>query len=237
MKNKIIRADERGNKDSGWLKSKFILSFSNYVNPELSAFGTLFAFNDDLLSVGKGFGMHPHVNMEIISVLLKGKMNHKDSMDQNNIIGKGGVQIMSSGSGLFHEEYNVGDEEVNILQIWIYPKLQNVKPRYQYRSFPNENRFNKLQTIVSSEEGQEHCWINQNAKLSLGYFDAGNVVDYRFNPVNKCLFIYCIEGTIHVGENKLDARDGIGVWETDECQITIQSKAEFLIIETPVNQK
>jgi redox-sensitive bicupin YhaK (pirin superfamily) len=145
---------------------------------------------------------------------------------------------MSAGSGLRHEEYNIGEEEVNFLQIWIQPKQQNINPRYQQRSFALEKRKNKLQTIVSSEEGLEHCWINQNAKLSLGYFDTAQDVSYPFRPVNKCLFIFMIEGNIQVdGSTGLNARDAIGVWETDHVSIQCEAGAHFLIIETPVNQK
>ena len=127
--------------------------------------------------------------MEIISVLLKGKMNHIDTLGYKTIIEEGGVQIMSAGSGLRHEEYNIGEDEVNFLQIWIHPKLQNITPRYQQRSFPKETRKNQLKTIISGEEGLEHCWINQNAKFSLGYFDTAQEVVYNFNPaINACSF-------------------------------------------------
>src|SRR3954447_3568720 len=169
MQTHHFRAEERGKKNSGWLRSNFFFSFSDYYHPMKSAFGTVMAFNDDFLEPGKGFGIHPHVNMEIISVLLKGKMNHKDTLGYSTVIEEGGVQIMSAGSGLRHEEYNIGEEEVNFLQIWIQPKQQNISPRYQLRSFPLEKRKNKLTTIVSGEEGLTHCWINQNAKLSLGH--------------------------------------------------------------------
>ncbi len=140
MNTQLFPASQRGRKDIGWLKSNFIFSFSEYYNPAASAFGTLITFNDDIVEAGKGFGIHPHVNMEIISIMLKGKMNHKDSMGYNTEVEEGGVQIMSAGSGLKHEEYNIGEEEVNFLQIWIQPKLQNVSPRYQQRSFPKANR-------------------------------------------------------------------------------------------------
>lgn len=149
MDKLFFPANQRGTKDIGWLKSNFNFSFSDFFNPTQSAFGTLVAFNDDFVESGKGFGIHPHQNMEIISILLKGKMNHKDSMGYSSIIEAGGVQIMSAGEGLFHEEYNVGDEEVNFLQIWIQPKLQNIKPQYQQRYFPKSKRINTLQTIVS----------------------------------------------------------------------------------------
>src|SRR6476659_5470482 len=136
MQSKLFPKAENGTKDIGWLKSNFYFSFSDYYNPLKSAFGTLMAFNDDYIEPGKGFAIHPHINMEIISVLLAGKMNHIDSLGYSTVIEEGGVQIMSAGSGLKHEEYNVGTDEVNFLQIWIQPKLQNISPRYQQRSFP-----------------------------------------------------------------------------------------------------
>ena len=237
MKSQKYLASERGTKNIGWLRSNFFFSFSDYCDPSKSAFGTLMAFNDDFLEVGKGFGVHPHVNMEIISILLKGKMNHKDSMGYSTVIEEGGVQIMSAGSGLRHEEYNVGEEEVSFLQIWIQPKLQNITPRYQQRSFPKAKRKNKLQTIISGEEGLEHCWINQNAKLSLGYFDKDQEVAYSYNPTNKCIFIFVIEGNIEVDGAAVNERDAIGIWDTDALKIRCRDEAYFLIIETPINQK
>lgn len=237
MQSNYFPAAEKGTKDIGWLKSNFYFSFSDYSNPVKSAFGTLITFNDDYVQPGKGFGIHPHVNMEIISILLAGKMNHKDTMGYSTVVEPGGVQIMSAGSGLRHEEYNIGEEDVNFLQIWIQPKQQNITPRYQQRHFPKEKDRNKLTTIVSSEEGQAHCWINQNAKLSLGYFDAGQQLDYTFNPTNKCLFVFVIEGSIKVNDKPVVKRDALGIWDTGNVQITCPEEAYFLIIETVVNQK
>lgn len=237
MNSKRFPAAEKGVKDIGWLKSNFYFSFSDYYNPLKSAFGTLLAFNDDYIEQGKGFGIHPHMNMEIISVMLQGKMNHKDSMGYSTEVEEGGVQIMSAGSGLRHEEYNIGGEEVNFLQIWIQPKQQNILPRYQQRSFPKANRKNVLKVIVSPDEGLEHCWINQNAKLSLGYFDGGQTIVYSLNPINKCVFIFVIDGKITVGEEQIDRRDAFGVWDTAEVPISCLETSHFLIIETPVNQK
>ncbi|HTQ65106.1 MAG TPA: pirin family protein [Puia sp.] len=237
MQSVYFPAAERGTKNIGWLKSNFTFSFSNYYNPTKSAFGTLITFNDDFVEPGKGFGIHPHVNMEIISILLKGKMNHKDTMGYSTVIGEGGVQIMSAGSGLRHEEYNISEEEVNFLQIWIEPKLDNIAPRYQQRHFPKEKRKNKLVTIVSGEEGFDHCWINQNAKLSLGYFDSGNLIEYAFNPENKCLFVFAITGSITANNQALKRRDAIGIWGTGNVSISCKEETEFLIIETVVNQK
>lgn len=237
MKTLRFSPSDRGKKDIGWLKSNFLFSFSDYSDPSKSAFGTLVAFNDDYLQGKMGFGIHPHVNMEIISIMLQGKMNHKDTMGYSTTVEEGGVQIMSAGSGLRHEEYNIGEEEVNFLQIWIQPKQQNITPRYQQRSFPKSRRKGQLKTIISGEEGQEHCWINQNAKLSLGYFDKGQDLTYTFNPTNKCVFIFVMEGSLTVGDTSLGVRDGLGIWDTDKIAIHCTEETHFLVIETPVNQK
>jgi redox-sensitive bicupin YhaK (pirin superfamily) len=237
MKTLVFPSNERGTKNIGWLKSNFFFSFSDYYHPLKSAFGTLFAFNDDYMENGKGFGIHPHINMEIISVLVQGKMNHIDSMGYSTTVEADGVQIMSAGSGLRHEEYNIGENEVNFLQIWIQPKLQNIIPRYQLRHFPKEKRKNKLTTIVSGEEGPEHCWINQNAKLSLGYYDKDQQINYSYNPVNMCIFIFLIKGAISVNKTELKEKDAFGIWDTDNFSVNCLELSEFLIIETPVNQK
>ncbi|RYY93974.1 MAG: pirin family protein [Chitinophagaceae bacterium] len=237
MNHTYFPATARGVKDTGWLQSHFFFSFSDFQDPTRAAFGSLLAFNDDFVAAGKGFGLHPHGNMEIISVMLRGTMSHRDSLGYENVVHQDGVQIMSAGSGLRHEEHNVGDGPVNFLQIWIAPKLANITPRYQFRSFPKAERRNKLVTIVSSEEGPAHCWINQNAKLGLGLFDAGGSVRYSFNPVNKCLFVFVIRGSIEVGGQAVAERDAIGIWATDSVVISARTDCEFLVIETPINQK
>lgn len=237
MHIQLFPAAERGVKDIGWLQSNFFFSFSDYYNPATSSFGTLFAFNDDFVQAGKGFGVHPHMNMEIVSIMLKGSMNHKDSMGYSNVVHEDWAQIMSAGSGLFHEEYNVGEGDVNFLQIWILPKQQNIRPRYQWRQFPKDKRRNSLKTIISSEEGLEHCWINQNTKMVLGLYDEAQMVSYTFNQVNKCLFLFVIEGSVTIEEQYVGRRDAIGIWNTYTVSIQTAPNTEFLLIETPVNQK
>jgi len=235
MQYVIHSAANRGKKDIGWLVSNFSFSFSSYQQPVNNGFGLLITLNDDVVQKGGGFGLHPHTNMEIISVMLQGKMNHKDTMGYTEVVEKDWVQIMSAGSGLRHEEHNVGDEDVNFLQIWIEPKLQNISPRYQKRFFAKEKRKNMLKTIVSNEEGIEHCWINQNAKLGLGYFDAGSTIPYHLNPVNKCVYVFVIEGSIEIAGEKMGKRDAMGIWDTAAFDITTPETAEFIVIEVPVN--
>lgn len=237
MQTKLFPAADRGLKDVGWLQSNFTFSFSDYQNPAQTGFGSLQVFNDDFVKAGKGFGIHQHMNMEIISVMLKGSMNHKDSLGYLNVVHEDWVQIMSAGSGMFHEEYNVGEGEVNFLQIWITPKQQNIRPRYQWRQFPKEKRRNSLQTIVWNEEGGGHCWINQNTRMSLGLYDEAQTVTYNFHPVNKCLFLFVIDGSVTIDGQDICQRDAIGIWDTSSVDMQISAATEFLLIETPVNQK
>ena len=237
MQVKFFKSSERGTKDIGWLKSRFTFSFSDFANPSLSAFGTLVAFNHDIVHPGKGFGTHPHQNMEIISIMLNGSMNHKDSMGYNTVVHKDHVQIMGAGNGLFHEEYNIGEDEVHFLQIWIQPKIQGTAPRYQQRFFPKEERKNKLTKIISGEEGLAHCWINQNAIIHLGYFETEFEQSYSFNPVNKAIFIYLIKGEMEINGMGLSDGDSIGIWDTQKILMQSKSGGEFIIIETVINQK
>jgi redox-sensitive bicupin YhaK (pirin superfamily) len=235
MPFRITPAADRGLKDIGWLQSNFSLSFGPYTNPERAGFGLLRVFNDDFVQPGNGFGLHAHANMEIISVMLAGSMNHIDSLGYKEVVHQDWVQIMSAGTGLRHEEHNVGDDEVNFLQIWIEPKLQNVTPRYQRRHFPREKRRNQLTTIVSNEEGTAHCWINQNAKLSLGYYEAGQSLEYALNPLNKCVYIFLMDGHLTVNGQAVSRRESIGLWDTNLIRIEANTESQFIVIEAPIN--
>lgn len=235
MQVKFFPKTERGVKDIGWLKSNFTFNFSTFKSPDKNGFGLLKVFNDDFVEKGTGFGLHPHANMEIISVMLAGKMNHKDSMGYYEVVEKDWVQIMSAGSGLRHEEYNVGDDEVNFLQIWIEPKVQNITPRYQKRHFPLEKRKNQIITAVSSEEGVLHCWINQNAKISLGHLDAQKTTSYSLVNENMCAFVFVTDGDLKIGSHILAKRDALGIWQTNSFTISANSETQFIIIEVPIN--
>jgi redox-sensitive bicupin YhaK (pirin superfamily) len=142
---------------------------------------------------------------------------------------------MSAGTGLRHEEHNIGDEEVQFLQIWIEPKLQNIQPRYQKRYFPQEKRKNKLQTIVSSEEGADHCWINQNAVLALGWFEAGKTLSYKLDPSKKAVYFFVLEGKLSIDGKPVHKRDAIGVWDTDIINLQVEEESQFVVVEAPVN--
>ncbi len=171
MNTIIHKANERGNVNHGWLKANHSFSFANYYDPKKEQFGTLRVLNDDVVEAGFGFGMHPHNNMEIVTIPLKGALKHKDSSGGEGVIKTGDVQIMSAGKGIMHSEMATTDEDVNLFQIWVFPKKVNIEPRYDQRFFDEKDRENKWQIVVSPNEVHNALWINQDAYFSLGNFD------------------------------------------------------------------
>jgi quercetin 2,3-dioxygenase len=212
MKKVIHRAETRGLADHGWLKSYHTFSFANYHNANRMRFGLLRVLNDDRVAAGEGFGQHPHDNMEIISIPLQGSLEHKDSMGNQTVIRPNEVQIMSAGTGVRHSEYNHSKtEEVKFLQIWVFPKERNIKPRYEQKLYPHEERKNKLLTVVSPDHNVGSLWINQDAYFSLTDLDEGKSLNYKINKKGNGVYIFVLEGTIEAGGETLNKRDGMGI--------------------------
>lgn len=232
----IHRSNTRGHANHGWLDSYHTFSFAQYYNPERMHFGVLRVLNDDIVAGGMGFGTHPHDNMEIISIPLKGDLMHKDNMGNTQVISEGDVQILSAGSGITHSEYNKNqNDKVNFLQIWIYPNKKNVTPRYDQYSFKKEDRKNKLQQVISPSKDDEGIWIHQDAWFHLGNFDNGVTTEYQLKKKGNGVYIFLLEGSIVIEDNVLQKRDGIGIWETDAIKINATTNSEFLIMEIPMN--
>src|SRR5665213_931405 len=216
----LHKANTRGHADHGWLNSYHTFSFANYNNPERVHFGALRVLNDDTVSRGMGFGKHPHDNMEIISIPLEGDLEHKDSMGNTTVIKQGDIQVMSAGTGIQHSEYNKNkDVPVKFLQIWIFPDKKNVAPRYGQVSLNENERHNKLQQILSPDPDDEGVWIYQNAWFHLGKFDKDFSTVYTFKKEGNGLYIFVLKGDITVDNQKLNTRDGFGIWETDKVNI------------------
>lgn len=170
MKKVIHTADSRGRAEHGWLSSRFSFSFAEYYNPERMHFGVLRVLNDDIIQPTMGFGMHPHDNMEIVSIPLKGAIEHRDSMGNGSIIKAGEVQLMSAGTGVRHSEFNPSKEEAgSFLQIWLFPKERNIEPRYFQKSFEAQDMQNKMHLIVSPTGQNDSLTINQDAWFSMKY--------------------------------------------------------------------
>jgi quercetin 2,3-dioxygenase len=236
MKTVIHKANTRGHADHGWLNARHSFSFANYYDPTRVHFGLLRVLNDDTVAPGMGFGTHPHDNMEIVTIPLSGALEHKDSMGNTEVIKAGEVQIMSAGSGITHSEYNHSKtEEVKLLQIWVFPKTRNIKPRYDQRAYNEEQKKNKFLTIVSPDKTEDTMWINQDAYFSLGSLDAGVAIEYAIRTKGNGAYVFVIEGSVEAGGETLGRRDAMGVSETDKISFKALEKSEVLIIEIPMN--
>ena len=229
-------ANTRGAANHGWLKSHHSFSFANYYNPERMSFCVLRVLNDDIVQPKMGFGTHPHQNMEIISIPLRGALSHKDNMNNKRSIEVGEVQVMSAGTGLTHSEFNDSKtEEVNFLQLWIVPEEQNVTPNYEQKLFDVQGRVNKFQTLVSPQDNlvEGSLGIHQQASILTGSFDKGKESSYTINK-GKGVYVFLLEGEIEVSGETLYKRDALGVWDTDSIIIKSQENSEILLIDVPM---
>jgi redox-sensitive bicupin YhaK (pirin superfamily) len=235
MEKTVHKAADRGYADHGWLKSHHSFSFAGYYNPEKVHFGMLRVLNDDWVAAGKGFGEHPHDNMEIVSIPLKGSLAHTDSEGNAHPIKTNEVQIMSAGTGITHSEFNHSREEaVNFLQIWVFPKLRNIQPRYEQKSFDPAERENRWQTLVSPYKDQEAVWINQDAWFSMARISKGNELDYQVHSAEQGAYLFVLEGNVEVAGEQLGKRDAIGIRNSAEFTVKAGSDSEVLLIEVPM---
>ncbi|WP_298896049.1 pirin family protein [uncultured Psychroserpens sp.] len=238
MKTIVHKADTRGFADHGWLKSHHTFSFASYQNQERMNFGALRVLNDDVVKPKMGFGTHPHQNMEIISIPLKGALSHKDSMGNKRAIEVGEVQVMSAGTGLTHSEFNDSKtDEVNFLQLWIIPEQMSVAPNYEQRVFPSEEKKNKLQTVVAPKDklvGQA-LPISQQAYIYRTNLDAQKSIDLQVKSGQNGFYVFVVDGEIEIANNTLVNRDAIGISETENLDIKATKDSELIIVEVPMN--
>jgi redox-sensitive bicupin YhaK (pirin superfamily) len=233
MKTIIHKSTERGHANHGWLNSHHSFSFAHFYDPEKINFGALRVLNDDIVQGGMGFGAHPHDNMEIISIPLSGDLEHKDSMGNSGVIRQNDVQIMSAGTGIQHSEYNKNkDKLVNFLQIWVFPKVKNIKPHYDQKAFRHEDRVNKLQEIVSP--GGEGVLINQDAWFYLVDLEKGKEVSHNIHDKSNGVYVFVIDGDITVNGQTLNKKDGLGVTETERLSVKADSNSQVLLMEVPM---
>lgn len=231
----LHKAASRGKADHGWLNSHHSFSFGGYYNPDRMHFGLLRVLNDDIVSGGMGFGTHPHDNMEIISIPLEGDLEHKDSMGTLATIKHGDVQIMSAGTGIEHSEYNKNkDKAVKFLQIWIFPNKKNINPRYDQVTLKTEERQNRFQQIVSPEKNGEGVMINQDAWLHMAKFDKDRSADYLLKKKDNGVYVFVLSGDVKVEGQLLNARDGMGFWDTEKISFSAVTESEVLLIEVPM---
>ena len=234
MKKVIDRASSRGYFNHGWLKTHHTFSFANYYNPERIHFGALRVLNDDSVDPSMGFDTHPHKNMEVISIPLKGYLKHGDSVQNTKTITPGDIQVMSTGSGIYHSEYNGSDkEQQKNKKKRVFPRVENTKPEYNNFDIRPLLKPNEL-ALILSPNGKTPASIKQDAWFSMGSFDTEKTIEYKMHQEGNGVYIFVLEGEITVAEERLSKRDGIGVWDTKEFPIHILKGTQLLLIEVPM---
>ncbi|MEL7147802.1 MAG: pirin family protein [Bacteroidota bacterium] len=231
----LHKADSRGHANHGWLNSFHSFSFANYYNPERVHFGRLRVLNDDTVAPGRGFGTHPHDNMEIISIPLKGDLEHKDSMGTTAVIKEGEIQVMSAGTGVYHSEYNKNkDKEVKFLQIWIFPREKNVTPRYDQMEIAALLKPNDFAQVLSPNKDDQGVWINQDAWFHMGHFDTETQTSYQLKKPGNGVYAFILEGSATIAGQQLTARDGLGIHDGDSFDVVASQGAKILLMEVPM---
>jgi redox-sensitive bicupin YhaK (pirin superfamily) len=238
MKTEIHKANTRGHANHGWLDTHHSFSFASWYNQERMHFGMLRVLNDDIVAGGKGFGTHPHDNMEIISIPLSGDLEHKDSMGTTSVIRENDIQVMSAGTGVLHSEYNKNaDQDVNFLQIWIFPKVRNIAPRYDQKSYDPKDSVGKILRLVSPlEDSSDTVKINQDAYISLTTLEDESELSYKLNKDGNGVYAFILEGQADIAGNSLSEKDAVAISEADSFSIETKSHTRILLIEVPLTR-
>jgi len=234
----LHKAYTRGHANHGWLNSYHTFSFANYHNPERMHFGVLRVLNDDTVAPGEGFGTHPHNNMEIISIPLEGDLEHRDSMGNVALIKQGDLQVMSAGTGVTHSEYNKNsDREVKFLQIWVFPRINGVQPRYDQISLKDIRKENEFYQVVSPDKADQGVWIHQDAWFHLGEFTRDVTTSYQLRKEGNGIYAFVLQGEFEIEGQHLASRDGFGIWDTKEIRVKAHAGSRILLMEVPFRSK
>lgn len=235
MNTVIHKAATRGHANHGWLKANHTFSFANYQDKDRMHFGVLRVLNDDDIQGGHGFGTHPHDNMEIITIPLEGALAHEDSMGNKAVIQAGDVQVMSAGTGIYHsEKNNHPTEAVKLLQIWLFPNKRNVTPRYDEISIKDIAQENSFYQVLSPNPDDQGVWIHQDAWFHIGDFNAGKTGSYTVKKQGNGVYAFVISGDVVLNGETLNTRDGMGIWDTQELNLTASSDARVLLMDIPM---
>lgn len=237
MNSVFHKASQRGFADHGWLKATHSFSFANYYDNEKMHFGKLRVLNDDIVAPSRGFDLHPHQDMEIITIPLSGKLRHTDNTGNEDVISAGEVQVMSAGAGIWHSEYNASDtEDLNLFQIWIFTNKRKLKPRYDQKEFDRTERLDSWQLFVSPNGQSNSLSINQSAYISIIETKEDNLKNYQLKEQGNGVYFMLIEGKIQIEEHLLEKRDAVGVWNfLDTVEIQFLENSKLLAIEVPMN--
>ena len=235
MQQEFHASSTRGFADHGWLQAKHSFSFASWFNRYRMHFGALRVLNDDIVAPGMGFGKHPHDNMEIITIPLKGSLKHEDSMGFSEVVHAGEVQVMSAGTGIHHSEFNASQtEEINLFQLWIFPNQQEVTPRYQQLGYENLDMKDAFLQLVSPNPDDDGLWIHQTAWIHMIDMSPNTKKTYTIKHPGNGVYLMNIEGEKVIAKQALGARDALGVWETPSVEIQAKEQGRLLLIEVPM---
>jgi hypothetical protein len=227
----IRRSSERGYADHGWLRSFHTFSFADYYEPKHMGFGALRVINEDRVSPGKGFGTHPHRDMEIISYVLDGGLEHRDSMGNGSVIRPGDVQRMSAGTGVAHSEFNASRSDlVHFLQIWIVPEQRGITPSYEQKSFSDAERQGKLRLVASRDGRDGSVLVHQDVNLYASLLASDERIRYEVPPARQA-WIHVARGSVELDGTRLDAGDAAAVTEAGALDIVGRDAAEVLVFD------
>jgi redox-sensitive bicupin YhaK (pirin superfamily) len=227
----LRKSQDRGHANHGWLDSYHTFSFAGYYDPREMGFGSLRVINEDRVQAGMGFGTHPHRDMEIISYVIEGAWEHKDSMGTGSVIRPGDVQRMSAGTGVFHSEYNPSESDlVHFLQIWIEPKRIGVKPSYEQKTFGAGEKKGRLRLVASPDGAQGSVQIHQDAWVYASVLDGADAVTHAL-PAGHKAYLHVVRGSIEVNGQKLGTGDGAKVSGEPELRLANGKAAEVLLFD------
>jgi len=227
----VFESETRGSADYGWLKAKHTFSFAEYFDPARVSFGSLRVINEDRIAPGKGFGTHPHRDMEIVTYVIDGAIEHKDSMGNGTIITAGEVQRVTAGTGVAHSEFNPSnDSELHLLQIWILPEKNGLQPGYEQIHVPRADKLNRLRLIGARDGREGSVTIHQDVDLYGSVLETGSSVKHRVQTGHR-IFVQVVGGGIDVNGQPLAAGDGAKIEDIGELTISASSEAEFLVFD------
>ena len=227
----IIRSESRGGADHGWLKSKHTFSFADYYNPQMMGFAKLRVVNEDWIEPGQGFGTHPHRDMEIVTYMIDGALEHKDSMGNGSVIRPGELQRMTAGTGVLHSEFNHSeDQKAHLLQIWILPERNGLEPGYEQKLFPSEEKQNQWRLVGSRDGRDGSLTIHQDVNLLSTELDAGQRIDYTFDGRRRG-FLQVVKGSVEIGGEDLFAGDAVATQDLEVLSARASADTELLLFD------
>jgi redox-sensitive bicupin YhaK (pirin superfamily) len=228
---RIRRAHERGHLNHGWLDTWHTFSFGQYYDPQQMGFRSLRVMNEDFIAAGRGFGTHPHRDMEIVTYVLEGALEHKDSMGNGEVLRPGEFQRMSAGTGITHSEFNPSaTESVHLYQIWLLPERKGIEPSYEQKKFSDEEMRNQLRLVASRDQHDGSLLIHQDARIYLARLDAGHAVTHPMTS-GRHGWLQVLRGSVLLNDQNLGTSDGAAISEETELTIQAATDSELMLFD------